>query len=350
MFRERRDLRPGTLLLGMGETNRLAKIFGSGDNPLRWALPLYRAFGIEVRVHIFFLLYIVGSVLFAIPRSGFGAGHTALLFGALFTLVLLHEYGHCFGARWRGGEADEILLWPLGGLASCRPPHDWLSHFITAAAGPAVNLVALPFLTGAVWLAAGDWRAAVFNPFDPGSAFPFLQAGSTLGAWLLTALWAAHYANFVLLAFNVLLPMYPMDGGRLAQAVLWRQIGYHRSMDIALLVGMVTAGVLALLAVFTEQVLLIAIAALGGFTCWFERRQLRFASSGGDDAVLEASREVMAEEQRERAKARKHREEAAKRQAEVDRILVKIKESGMGSLTKRERRTLDEASQADHAG
>jgi hypothetical protein len=37
---------------------------------------------------------------------------------ALFGVVLLHEFGHAFACRQTGGEADTIVLWPLGGIAS----------------------------------------------------------------------------------------------------------------------------------------------------------------------------------------------------------------------------------------
>ncbi len=45
-----------------------------------------------------------------------------MLAGLLFVSVLLHEFGHCFAARWVDGDATEIMIWPLGGLASsiCR--------------------------------------------------------------------------------------------------------------------------------------------------------------------------------------------------------------------------------------
>ncbi|MCH7765652.1 MAG: M50 family metallopeptidase [Acidobacteria bacterium] len=55
----------------------------------------------------------------------------------LFVVVLVHEFGHCFGARYTGGEADEILIWPLGGLAYASPPHNAKAHMITTVAGPA---------------------------------------------------------------------------------------------------------------------------------------------------------------------------------------------------------------------
>src|SRR5205085_318874 len=69
----------------------------------------------------------------------------------LFVSVLLHEFGHCFGARLVDGEANEVLLWPLGGLANCDVPHTPRANFITAAAGPLVNLL-LCVLAGGVLL------------------------------------------------------------------------------------------------------------------------------------------------------------------------------------------------------
>jgi Zn-dependent protease len=61
--------------------------------------------------------------------------------GLLFVSVLLHELGHCFGARAVDGDANDVLLWPLGGLAFAEVPHTPRAHFITTAAGPAVNLL-----------------------------------------------------------------------------------------------------------------------------------------------------------------------------------------------------------------
>ena len=53
--------------------------------------------------------------------------------GLLFFVVLLHELGHCFMARRVGGEASEVLLWPLGGLAAVDVPHSARANFLTTA-------------------------------------------------------------------------------------------------------------------------------------------------------------------------------------------------------------------------
>ena len=65
----------------------------------------------------------------------------SILMALLFLAVLLHEYGHCVGARLMEGDAHEILLWPLGGLAAVEVPQTARANFVTAAFGPLVNIL-----------------------------------------------------------------------------------------------------------------------------------------------------------------------------------------------------------------
>src|SRR4051794_19411699 len=106
-------------------------------NPLMWivtgSVSLFTVFGIRVRVHASMILLIVLQILTSESKSGLGWQNAVTSMGVLFGSVLLHEFGHCFGARYVGGEADDILMWPLGGLAFTRPPHrPWPSFFTTA--------------------------------------------------------------------------------------------------------------------------------------------------------------------------------------------------------------------------
>src|SRR5262249_59674786 len=89
-------------------------------DPLSWSFPLGRLFGVLVRVHWLFPIVAIGLVL----RAAFGKDYppgawidVLWLEGLLLFSVLLHEFGHCFGARLVDGDANEVLLWPLGGLA-----------------------------------------------------------------------------------------------------------------------------------------------------------------------------------------------------------------------------------------
>ena len=48
-------------------------------------------------------------------------------------IVLLHEFGHCAGARAVDGDAHQILMWPLGGLAAIEVPHTPRANFMPRA-------------------------------------------------------------------------------------------------------------------------------------------------------------------------------------------------------------------------
>src|SRR5208283_4071767 len=113
-------------------------------DPLTWSLPLGRIFGITVRLHILFPLVALGLILRVAFKEGLPAGtwiDMSMIVGLLLVSVLLHEFGHCLGARLVDGDAHEILLWPLGGLASLDVPHTARANFITTALGPLTNLL-----------------------------------------------------------------------------------------------------------------------------------------------------------------------------------------------------------------
>lgn len=329
----------------------IRRIFGDGENPLAWSLPLYRAWGITVRVHIFFVIWIIAQLIASLVQDAIGWKFMALGMGTLFTLVLLHEYGHCIACRRVGGDADQILLWPLGGLASCRPPHDWRSNLITTLGGPGVNAVLLPVLGVPLYLLAGA-GAVWFNPFDPGAAIATLSLRST-GAqpmWLI-ALWWVYYTNAALLLFNMLLPMYPMDAGRVVQELLWRRMGYHRATHAAATLGMFVAGCVAAFALVYEQSTLLALAAFCGLTSWMERRRLAMtepdhpAIAGYDFSRGHAG---LPTENDEDPAARRKRQQAE--QDKLDAVLAKIAASGMSSLTRREKRWLKQTTEKRRRG
>src|SRR5690242_9617909 len=135
-------------------------------DPFSWSLPLGRLFGINIRVHFLFPVVALGLVLRVAYQKDVVAGtwiDAAMLMGLLAVSVLLHEFGHCFGARLVDGDAPEVLLWPLGGLAAMEIPHTPRANFIATAAGPAVNLF-LCILMGLL-LAAFSLRPSL-NPWS----------------------------------------------------------------------------------------------------------------------------------------------------------------------------------------
>ncbi|MEM9064735.1 MAG: site-2 protease family protein [Planctomycetota bacterium] len=334
---------------GFGDT--LRRIFGDGENPLSWGIPLYTAFGIRVRMHVLFIVVIVAQLVREglTTRSGDAVLVMAAVLGVMFFLVLLHEYGHCFACRRVEGEADDILLWPLGGLASCRPPHTWRANLVTVLGGPGVNLVLYPFTAAALAIATGGLDAILVNPWLPTGALAVAVLPDQTQPWWLIGLAILHHVNTALFVFNMTIPMYPMDCGRVVRDLLWRAKGYRAATEIAVTVGMVTAGVLFVIAAVAGQFLLIGIAAFGGVSCYLERKQLRALEDVAPlipDPMLDDEPEP-GPTRAERAAERRAEKEAAERvaqEAEIDRILAKISTDGIGSLTKAERKILERAS------
>jgi Zn-dependent protease len=179
-----------------------------------WSIPILRIAGIQLRIHITFLL-LIGWVAFAYYSQG---GSPAAIGGVLFILslfacVILHEFGHALAGKAFGINTPDITLLPIGGVARLeRIPDEPVQELVIAAAGPAVTaLIALGAFVG-----GGSWD----YPPTVKTSIPDL---------LFTI-------NVVLLLFN-LLPAFPMDGGRVLRALLATQMSYARATQIAATVG-----------------------------------------------------------------------------------------------------------------
>lgn len=168
-------------------------------------IPVGRYFGIQVRLHITFL-YVIYRAVATSPDVVFGL----LSVGALYLSILLHEFGHALAARWCDGEAHDILLWPLGGLAFVRPAFNPTAHLITTVAGPFVTLV--------LWLT-----------LQPLGYILYHSGGEWLGMFLITI---AGYNKF-LFFFNVCIPAFPMDGGRILRDTIWHWMSAETATKIA---------------------------------------------------------------------------------------------------------------------
>jgi Zn-dependent protease len=169
-------------------------------NFLGWSVPIGTYAGISVRLHFTFFIFAVLQITVLGP----------VFLGIIWLSVLLHEFGHALAAKWCDGEAKEIILWPLGGLAMVRPAFHPTAHLITSAAGPFVSLVLAGLAYGAYYL--------------------LIPMGIPL--WLVEVIQMTFQINAMLLLFN-LIPAFPMDGGRIVRDVLWRWMGVERSTNIA---------------------------------------------------------------------------------------------------------------------
>lgn len=188
---------------------------------------LFKFAGIQVYLHFTWFLILAYELTQRgnLYRKPIWAGFEYV---ALFAVVLLHEFGHALACRQTGGTADQIVLWPLGGIAFVNPPRRPGAMLWSIAAGPLVNVLLLPVLSLAL--------AAVSR-----------TAPSTDLALFIRHVW---WINFGLLVFNML-PVYPLDGGQILRALLWFPFGEIRSLQIASVVGLIGGACLALVAVWT---------------------------------------------------------------------------------------------------
>lgn len=345
-------------------------------DPFLWSFPIGRLFGILVRVHWVFPIVALGMIFRFTEREGAAPGVWAditTVVVLLFFVVLLHEFGHCLFAHWMNGEAREILIWPLGGLAAVDIPHTPRAHFWTAFGGPAINLV-ICFVAALVLAFAFEFSyQPPWNPF-----WPSLRGDATgilpLTAWdgssaptnnQVTLLFARlFFISWWLFLLNVVLVGFPLDGGRMLQALLWPRFGYRQSMTYAVYTGFGVTALLCLVSIGWNEVLLLLLAFYIFTACKMEMFNLE---AGGEDSLfgydfsqgytsLERDASTEAPPPRPKAKklnfiqrwlqnraTKKLKREIEQREADekrMDELLEKIQRSGKESLTDEEQRFL----------
>jgi len=184
---------------------------------MSWSLPILRVAGIQLRIHITFLLLIAWLAFGYYAQSGSAVAASRVIFVLLlFLCVVLHEFGHAFAAKAFGINTPDITLLPIGGVARLeRMPEEPVQELIIAVAGPLVNVV----IALGLFVAGGS--QALLNPST--------VEGGGLIAQLLTI-------NIMLVLFN-LLPAFPMDGGRVLRALLATRMSYARATQVAATVG-----------------------------------------------------------------------------------------------------------------
>ncbi|HEX7723799.1 MAG TPA: site-2 protease family protein [Pyrinomonadaceae bacterium] len=181
-----------------------------------------RVYGIPVRIdYRWFIVFAMSVALiaanvrkyplqlgtFRIPPMGDALAWTLGIVTtlALFVSVFGHELSHALMGRTEGIEIEEIVLHPFGGLARLKTqPENPKAEFRIAVAGPAAS-----FLFSLIAF-AGMMLTSTLH-FDFGTSFFFF-----IGA-----------GNLLLAVFN-LFPGYPLDGGRVLRAIIWKRSGNIR--------------------------------------------------------------------------------------------------------------------------
>jgi Zn-dependent protease len=211
------------------------------------SIHLFRFAGIDVFLHWSWFLVAAYEIQSRNARYS-SIAWNVLEYLALFLIVTLHEFGHSLACRQVGGQANQIVLWPLGGVAYVDPPPRPGATLWSIAAGPLVNVALLPVLFGLGRLSRSlGWAAT--NP----NAYALLRA--------------VFLIDVVLLVFNIL-PIYPLDGGQILRALLWFVLGRARSLMVATILGFLGVAGFIGLAFWTHSIWTGAIAVFMLLNCW----------------------------------------------------------------------------------
>ncbi len=213
-----------------------------------------RIFGIRIGVDpswflalFLFIWWLTDYYQAALPGGSDSGAFTLATISALlfFLSILLHELGHAVIAIRNGISIAGIDLWLFGGVAKMsRDTQSPGVEFRVAVAGPLVTLLIAVLCFGLGIAVAGGLDAF-------GNALAFDAEGTAGG--LIAMLAYLLSINILLLVFN-LIPAFPLDGGRIARAMIWKATGDRtKATNSAALLGqgfsyvLIGAGVAGLL-------------------------------------------------------------------------------------------------------
>lgn len=211
------------------------------------SIHLFRLAGIDLFLH-WSWFFVAAFEIAGRPKTYSSLIWNVLEYLALFLIVGIHEFGHALACRQVGGVANQIVLWPLGGVAYVNPPPRPGATLWSIAAGPLVNVALIPIL-GLLYVASGSLGWA--------------QSMPDIHAFLRAILWI----NAGLLIFNML-PIYPLDGGQILRSLLWFPLGRARSLMAATVIGFIGVAGLLALALWIHSVWFVILSVFILMNCW----------------------------------------------------------------------------------
>jgi Zn-dependent protease len=323
---------------------------GAGDylaNPagiLAFSVPFGNWLGVRVRLHFWLLL----SFLFIVARLFTGGSLlvVALDMALMTAALLLHDFGHRAFAGWVGGELNEFMLWPVGGMIfPTVPPSPWPT-FVGYVGGITVNLFLAIGSYGAIYLMTGLYPdLPVRDPLmSLGGFLP--KTSAPPGELLFVCLYNFFYLNWGLVIGN-LLPYFWFDGGFLWRSILHPFAGARAALNITCICGMILAVPMFALSLVSQNLLGLIMWALLFSSAYTARTQMASESEeyavsygGGSGVIGRIKSGRWPAKSMARAQAKRRRDEQ-----KIDAILAKVSAHGMHSLTWWEKRTLKKGSQ-----
>ncbi len=208
------------------------------------SITVTRIGGFDIKVDASWLL-IAGLIVWSLSTRYFPellpeAGQSTILIAAfvamlgLFTSLVLHELAHSFVARAHGLNIKGITLFLFGGVAELESElSDPAVEFRVAVVGPLASLV----ISGLFWSTLSVAPVVGFGPV------------------IVAVLSYLATVNLILALFNMV-PAFPLDGGRVFRALIWRRTGdlvaaTHRAAEVSTVFawGLIGLGGLAMFSV-----------------------------------------------------------------------------------------------------
>jgi Zn-dependent protease len=318
---------------------------------MSWSIHVANVRSISLRIHVLFFLFILvelsRTVIVGREATSYmplGFAWTAFSLCALWVLVLGHEAAHVLVSKVLRERPSEILMWPLGGLALTPSPAGWLGQLLVALGGPAFNALVFFILAPVLYVQTESLSVAI--PSVLGSDGLAQGLFLTEGSWTLTSVFVVQWVNTLLLVLN-LLPLFPLDGGRLLHSLLWRTFGYERAMLystwVAILGSAILAGVGLIVATGAYAGYLVGLAFFCGAVSLNAVRKMRF-THGEMEALDDSERFSPSDDSSSSevvgrlgppVESFDHASDSGN--VKIDQILKKISKHGIESLGFRER-------------
>jgi Zn-dependent protease len=230
---------------------------------MRGSYKILSIWGISLHLHWTFLL-LIGWVLLVNAAGGNNVEQltwSLLFLLAVFACIILHEFGHAMMAARFGIKAKEIVMLPIGGIASIEKfPDNPRQELAISIAGPLVSIG----IAGLLWLSIPN------TPLIQNAPHMTIMHGHDF-------IYNLRIVNVALVVFN-LIPAFPMDGGRILRALLGFKLNYIQATTIVATVGKIFAILFIVAGIILINPLLAAIGIFIIFSAGAEEYYLRLKS------------------------------------------------------------------------